>query len=492
MSEYVLGIDQSTQGTKALLFDLDGKLVFRVDRAHRQIVNDSGWVEHDPNEIFANVIGCAREVIEHSGVRKSDVRALGISNQRETSLVWDSRGEPVCNAIVWQDSRAEDVCARLGRDGLGELVREKSGLPLSPYFPAAKFAWILENVAGTRELQKAGRLRLGTVDTFLVYRLTHGVSYKTDFSNASRTELFDISKLCWDPTLCDSFGVEQGALPEICDSDSCFGWTDLDGFLDEPIPIHGVLGDSHAALLAQGCLSPGMVKATYGTGSSVMMNVGKQPVRSESGLASSLAWKLGGSVDYVLEGNINYSGAVITWLKEDLGLISSPAETSKLAREASKQDHCYLVPAFSGLGAPYWDSDAVAVLYGMTRTTKRAEIVRAALDCIAYQISDVLGAMSADARSDIAELRVDGGATANEYLMQFQSDVAGVPVVVSPVEELSGMGAAIAAGMGLEMYNPASILKGVKRTRYCPVVPRDKADALLDGWHVAVSKSLSK
>lgn len=490
MGAYILGIDQSTQGTKSLLFDEFGALVARVDRAHRQIVNDLGWVEHDPEEIYRNVVGSVAGVIARAGISAADIRAVGISNQRETSLVWSADGSPVANAIVWQDARAEGVCARVERTGFADEVSTRTGIRLSPYFPAAKLAWLIEHVPEARELLRSGGLRMGTIDAYLVYRLTKGASYKTDYSNASRTELFDIRALAWSDELCRAFGVPLESLPEVCDSDSCFGTTDFEGMLDHEVPIHGVLGDSHGALLAQGCLRPGMVKATYGTGSSVMMNVGSAPVRSANGLVCSLAWKLGGEVSYVLEGNINYTGAVISWLKDDLRLIGSAAETEGLARAASPEDRTVLVPAFSGLGAPYWEPDATGLLCGMSRTTRRAEVVKAALDGIAYQIADVLRAMSSDAGIALQELRVDGGPTRNSYLMQFQSDISQMRVAVSPVEELSGAGAAYAAGIGLGMYDVDSLFDDARRTVYVSERDRNEAEVLYQRWREAVSKTL--
>lgn len=491
MASYMLGIDQSTQGTKSLLFDEAGALVARADRPHRQIVSDRGWVEHDAEEIYANVLGTVADVVGKAAIAKGDIRGVGISNQRETSLVWDADGTPLAHAIVWQDSRAEDVCERLRRQGAAELVRAQTGIELSPYFPAAKLAWLLEHVPAASPAVARGELRLGTVDTYLLYRLTRGAAYKTDYSNASRTELFDISRLTWSQELCDAFGVPASALAEVCASDDDFGMTDFEGYLDVPIPIHAVLGDSHGALFAQGCTGAGMVKATYGTGSSVMMNVGERLVRSGSGLVSSLAWELGGTVNYVLEGNVNYAGAVISWIKDDLGLVQSAGEAEAVAWMASDGDHSYLVPAFTGLGAPYWDSDAVGVLYGMTRTTRRAEVVRDALDCIAYQITDVLRAMEADAALQIDEVRVDGGPTHNGYLMQFQSDISRRSVAVSPTEELSGMGAAYAAGCGLGLYETSGLLGGIERTRYEPQRSEGWAAERYAGWKRAVSKALS-
>lgn len=491
MASYVLGIDQSTQGTKSLLFDGKGSLVARADRPHRQIVSDRAWIEHDAEEIYANVLATVADVVARAAIDKGDIRGVGISNQRETSLVWDVGGAPLARAIVWQDARAEDVCERLRRQGMAELVRVQTGIELSPYFPAAKLAWLMKNVPAVSHALARGELRLGTVDTYLLYRLTGGAAYRTDYSNASRTELFDISRLAWSEELCDAFGVPASVLAEVCDSDAAFGMTDFEGYLDAPIPIHGILGDSHGALFAQGCVRAGMVKATYGTGSSVMMNVGESPVRSGSGLVSSLAWKLNGTVSYVLEGNVNYAGAVITWLKDDLGLIRSADETEALARAAAEGDRSYLVPAFTGLGAPYWDSDATGALVGMTRTTRRAEVVRATLDCIAYQITDVLRAMETDAGLRIDELRVDGGPTRNGYLMQFQSDMARCPVAVSPTEELSGMGAAYAAGCGMGVYDAATLFQGIECRRYVPLRDERWVKERYEGWKHAVSTVLS-
>ena len=409
MGKYIIGIDQSTQGTKSLLFDENGELLARADLPHRQIVNEKGWVEHDPEEFYRNVIQTVRNVVEKAGISKEEIVGAGISNQRETALSWDREGKPVYNAIVWQCARGEAICQRLKAHEA--MIKERTGLQLSPYFSAAKLAWIQENVEEARELAAKGLLRCGTVDSFLVYRLTGGKVYRTDYSNASRTQLFNISTLSWDEEICALFGISPKLLPEVTDSDGYYGETDFEGFLERPIPIHGVLGDSHGALFGQGCLEKGMVKATYGTGSSVMMNVGEQPVFSQHGVVSSLAWGMNGKVHYVLEGNINYTGAVITWLEKDLKLIASAGETEELAKKAAPEDHTYLVPAFTGLGAPYWDSGAEGILYGITRTTGKAEVVRAALDCIAYQITDIIRVMETDSGIPIRALRADGGPT---------------------------------------------------------------------------------
>lgn len=491
MAAYILGIDQSTQGTKSLLFDGKGLLVARADLPHRQIVNSRGWIEHDPEEIYSNVITTVKDVVQKAGIDKNSILTVGISNQRETSLVWDMDGAALANAIVWQDARATDICARLRQCGMNDIVRMRSGIELSPYFPAAKLAWLLENESVVKDALLAGNIRMGTIDTYLVYRLTHGASYKTDYSNASRTELFDIGSLNWDEEICDAFGIPVHALPEVTDSDADFGATDFEGYLDHSIPIHAVLGDSHGALFGQGCIKAGMVKATYGTGSSVMMNVGRKIKRSKGELVSSLAWKINGKVNYVLEGNINYTGAAITWLKDDLGLVESAEETDIIARRANPEDHSYLVPAFSGLGAPYWDSKAVGVIYGITRTTGRAEIVRDALDCIAYQITDVLNAMEKDAELTISEIRVDGGPTHNDYLMQFQSDISRRAIAVSSIEELSGMGVAYAAGCSLGAYEVSRLFDTNERTYFSPRLDEACSERRYAGWKKAVSKALS-
>lgn len=456
--KYIIGIDQSTQGTKALLFDENGKLLFREDLPHRQIVNEAGWVSHDPEEIYQNTIRVVKQLLgntQEGGLKVdvSEIVGVGISNQRETALIWDKRtGKPLADAIVWQCSRSQDICEEVKNNGKAEFIQQKTGLKLSPYFPASKLAWLLRNVAEAKETLEANALGMGTVDTWLVYKLTKGTAYKTDYSNASRTQLFNIFDLKWDEELCQIFGIPVNSLPEVCDSDSCFGMTDFEGLLPNPVPIHGVMGDSHAALFGQGCVQPGMIKATYGTGSSVMMNTGAVPVCSESGVVTSLAWKLGGEVNYVLEGNINYTGAAISWLKDEVRLIDSAAETEGLSRAAIQDDSLYFIPAFTGLGAPYWNSKAKGILSGITRTTRREEIVRAVVESIAYQIQDIVETFVKDAGKAVKELRVDGGPTRNVYLMQFQSDILDTKVSVSEAEEMSGIGAAYAAGIALDVY----------------------------------------
>lgn len=503
--KYVLAIDQSTQGTKAILFDRTGNLVCRTDLAHKQIINDKGWVSHDLEEIYANTIQVVKNLIEKAGIQKEEIACLGISNQRETSAAWDSEsGRPLAHAIVWQCSRAEDICERVknnviidaGREqseqgGVAEIIRQKTGMHLSPYFPASKFAWLQENVDEVREARKNKTLRLGTIDTYLVYRLTDMKVYATDYSNASRTQLFNIHTLTWDEEICTWFGIDASALPKVCDSSFHYGDTDFEGYFSEPIPICGVIGDSQGALFGQGCIEKGMVKATYGTGSSVMMNVGEKVLTSDRGLVTSLAWGLGGKVSYVLEGNINYTGAVITWLKDDVKLISSPGETQALAEAANVNDTTYLVPAFSGLGAPYWNANARAMIYGMSRTTGKNEIVRAALDSIVYQITDIIEMMKAEDGIEVSELCVDGGPTGNSYLMKFQSDILETTVSLPRCEESSALGAGFMAGLAHGIYTKEVIFEKVERKHYTPTMDHQQRERKYDGWKQAISKVLA-
>ena len=484
MVAYVLSVDQSTQGTKALLFDGEGRLITRADLPHRQIVNDRGWVSHDPEEIYQNLLKAVAMAVEKAGISPDDIACMGLSNQRETSVAWDREtGCPVCDAIVWQCARAADVCAAVEGAGMGDTVRERTGIPISPYFPASKLAWMMRNVPQARALADAGRLCMGTVDAYLVWKLTG--QYRTDFSNASRTQLFNIHTLQWDEDICRAFGIDPAALPQVTDSDAVFGETDLGGLLDHRIPVCGVLGDSHAALFGQGCLAHGMTKATYGTGSSIMMNIGPKPAASRNGLVTSLAWKYKGQVGYVMEGNLNYTGAVITWLKDSLGLIASAGETEALALQANPADTTCLVPAFTGLGAPYWASEARALISGMTRLTGRAELVRAALDCIACQIHDVVAAMEKDTGIRVPVLRVDGGPTRNGYLMQFQSDMLNAAVSRPDAEELSGIGAAYMAGISAGLYTE-HVFDVLNYRDFTPAMDETRRARRLADWSRAV------
>lgn len=478
---YILGIDQSTQGTKAILTDENGRMVGRADRLHRQIINSQGWVSHDLEEIYQSVIASAKDVVERTGICKEDICAVGISNQRETTAIWNRQGQPLNLAVVWQCARAKEIAHQ--KNAYAEEIRQKTGLPLSPYFPAAKMAWLLQNTEG---LPEPAEIRLGTIDSWLIYRLTNGEQWKTDYSNASRTQLFDLHTLQWSEEICRIFGIPVECLPTVCDSNSLFGMTDLDGFLQKKVPIHSAMGDSHAALFGQGCHSRGMIKTTYGTGSSIMMNTGESCIASRHGLATSLAWGIDGKVNYVLEGNINYTGAVITWLKDDLQLIQSPGETEAAAKAANPQDRTVLVPAFSGLSAPYWNDEAKGMLYGMTRTTGRNEIIRAALDSIVLQIQAVLNAMSKDSGLSIQELGADGGPTQNGYLMQMQSDISRLTVAISDVEELSALGAAYLAGISAGLYEKEKLFAQRQKVRYTPKMPEEERQQKLHDWNRAI------
>lgn len=492
MAEYIIGIDQSTQGTKALLFDEHARLLERTDLPHKQKISEEGYISHDPEEIYANTIKTVTELIRKTGVSAECIKGIGISNQRETTLMWDREtGQPICDAIVWQCARAEKVCREFGESERDYVVKQ-TGIPLSPYFPAAKMAWMLQNIEGAEALAKEGRLLAGTVDSWLLYKLTGGREHKTDYSNASRTQLFNLHTLSWDEKICEIFGIPISCLPKVCDSNSLFGTTDLEGTVGKEIPIHGMLGDSHGALFGQGCHQAGMLKATYGTGSSMMMNIGREFIESKHGIVTSLAWSIDGEVNYVLEGNLNYTGAVISWLKDDLQLIRSAKETEELAISANQEDTTYLVPAFSGLGAPYWKSDGKAMLYGMNRGSGKKEIVKAALDCIAYQITDILKAMEQDCGIPIHKMCVDGGPTGNGYLMQFQSDVSGITVSVPNAEELSGIGAAYLVGITMGVFSKEEAYSNLQYRDYETHMEAGRREQLYAGWLDAVNRVIEK
>ena len=490
---YVLGIDQSTQGTKAVLFDHNGKMIARADKAHRQIlVKDQ--ISHDPEEIYRNILYVIKAVVEKSGIDKNQILCMGIDNQRETTVAWNrENGKPVAHAIVWQCNRAREICKRIGKSESQEkYIYENTGLKLSPYYPAGKMAWFLENIPEAKELAEKTKLALGTIDSWLVYKLTNGQEFKTDYSNASRTQLMNLKTQKWDEEVCRMFGISPDLLPQICDSDSIFGYTDLEGYLEKKIPISSVLGDSHGALYGHNCKEKGKIKVTYGTGSSIMMNTGDTPYLSKYGLSTSIAWRANGKTSYVLEGNINYTGAVISWLKDQLGLISSPTEVEGLAREANPGDTTYIVPAFSGLGAPWWRDDVQAQITGMSRMTGKAEIVRAACDCICYQINDVTEAMRKDTKIALSELCVDGGPTRNQYLMQFQSDISGSSLKVPDIEELSVTGAGFMAGEKMGYYDPAEIYRTISYNIFTPSMENTEKEKKLAGWGEAIKSCLSK
>ncbi|QWT17214.1 glycerol kinase GlpK [Collinsella sp. zg1085] len=494
MAHYILGIDQSTQGTKVLVVDEHGAIVGRASQSHTQLVNELGWVSHDPHEILTQVYAAAHKAIQAAEIDVAKIIGVGISNQRETTLAWDRvSGDALCPAIVWQCSRAEDICRQLEAEhvGLTERIYNQTGLALSPYYPAAKMAWMLKHEPEVQSAAKHQRLCLGTIDAWLVSSLTEGKSFACDYSNASRTQLFDLDTLSFSSELCALFDIKCAYLPEVLDSDACFGETRLGGMLPHAVPIHAVLGDSHAALFAQACFEHGQAKATFGTGSSVMMNVGATRVFSTHGLSSSIAWRMAGETCHVLEGNINYAGAIKTWLRDNLELIASPEEVEQLCYQANPSVHAYVVPAFSGLGAPYWRSDTRAAILGMTRSFGRAELARAADESIAYQVFDVIDAMCADAAMPLTELRADGGPTRDGYLMQLVCNLIEAPVHVAKNDEMSALGVAWACGIAQGLFQRDVIATSGVRARLTPSMTADERAQRLAGWHRAVAAAMA-
>ncbi len=494
MERFLLAIDQSTSGTKAIIFDEAGRLVRRHTVEHTQYYPHPGWVEHDATEIYQKTLRAVAAVLDESGMDRRRIAALAVTNQRETVLIWDKiTGKPVYNAVVWQCQRAGPLCKTLVEQGYGPVVRQKTGLILAPYFSAPKLRWILDHVPGVRADAEAGRLLLGTMDTWLIWNLTGGKVHATDLSNASRTLLFNIQTLQWDPQLLEIFTIPASMLPEVRASDANFGFTSLASLLPQEIPIAGVAGDSHAALFGQNCFEKGMAKATYGTGSSIMMNIGDRPLASESGLVTAIAWGLNGRVDYVFEGNVNCTGDTLKWLVDGAQLIASPGESGPIASTVNDNDGVYLVPAFVGLGAPYWDSEARASITGISRGTKKAHLVRAALESIAYQIKDIIDLMIAESGIQLRELRVDGGPAKNDLLMKFQADMLDVTVVRNKTEELSALGAALIAGLTTGIWKDEAEIRAL-RVQDAVFESRMNAstrDELYRGWKEAVRRSLS-
>ena len=484
--QYIISIDQSTSSTKAVLFDENLCLCGRVDIAHRQIIDSNGWIEHDPKEIYNNIIGVVKKIIDTTNIDKKSIIGASISNQRETSIVWNKHtGESIYNAIVWQCSRGESICNKISN--YKDLIKEKTGIRLSPFFSAAKIAWILQNV----NISNIDDLCASTMDSWILRNLTKEKVVKTDYSNASRMQLFNLKDLKWDDDVASIFEINKNMLPEVCNSNDIFGYTNFDGVLDDYIPICGVIGDSHAALLAQGCINKGQTKITYGTGSSIMMNTNKDIIFNDS-LSTSIAWSLNNEVKYVLEGNINYAGAIISWLKEDLRIINSSKEASELAKNAKNMKDLYIVPAFSGFASPYWVSNVKASIYGITRNTKKEELVRACEEAIAYQISDIVFLMQKELNNqNIEYLKVDGGPTRDNFLMQFQADITNMKIKVSNIEELSAMGAAILAGIRLGLYDINILNNNKSKIEYIPQMDEDTRNYLYNGWKSAVNKTIS-
>lgn len=488
--QYVLALDQGTTSSRAIVFDHAGQIQSIAQKEFRQIFPQPGWVEHDPNEIWSTQLGVAAEAITQAGLSGRDIAAIGITNQRETTVVWDRRtGQPVYNAIVWQDRRTAGLCDELRAAGHEALFQRKTGLVLDAYLAGTKLRWILDNVPDARRRAEAGELAFGTIDSWLLWKLSDGALHITDATNASRTLLFDIAQQAWDDELLECMRVPRAMLPEVRDSSTVYGDTDLLGA--GRIPIAGMAGDQHAALLGQACTQRGMVKNTYGTGCFMLMNTGDTPIPSRNRLLTTTAWRIAGQPSYALEGSVFIAGAVVQWLRDGLGIIRSASEVESLAASVPDNGGVYLVPAFVGLGAPHWDPYARGAIHGLTRGTTAGHLARAALESIAYQVSDLIAAMEADAGLTLNELRVDGGATANNALMQFQADLLGVPVLRPTVTETTALGAAYLAGLAVGYWGGLDEIAAqwqVERV-FEPVLSRGRIAELRAGWARAVERS---
>jgi len=493
MSGNILAIDQSTSGTKALLFDTSGALLAKTAKPHQQHYPQPGWVEHDAAEIYQNVLDVVRGLLSEHPVAAEDLLCLSITNQRETFVVFDKQtGEPLHPAIVWQCRRGEPRCRELIEAGHEPMVTEATGLKIDTYFPASKITWLMEAEPGIAARLRDGSALLGTVETYLIYRLTGGTVFASDHTNACRTLLYDINTLDWSEALCDLFGVPLAALAEVRESAATFGETDCEGAIPAPVPIIGVMGDSQAALFAQRCYRPGGAKVTFGTGSSVLLNVGEIPVRSASGIVTTVGWVYDGKPTYAFEGIINFTGATIVWLRDQLELIENSAETEALARSVPDNGGVYLVPAFVGLSAPYWRADVQGAVVGLTPGSTRAHVVRAALESIAYQVRDVLGLMARDAGVPLQRIQADGGAVSNKFLMQFVADMVGLQVRAAALPELSALGAVFAGMLGTGKVSSLAALEALAAEfdDYQPQMDPDDASRYYAGWQTAVQRVL--
>jgi glycerol kinase len=488
--KYVLALDQGTTSSRALIIDKEGKICSVAQKEFEQIFPKSGWVEHDPSEIWSSQASVAAEALAKINIDATQIAAIGITNQRETTIVWDRKtGKPVHNAIVWQDRRTSDFCDELKQKGYAEKIRQKTGLVLDAYFSATKVRWILNNVEGARDKSDNGDLAFGTVDSWLVWKLTAGAVHATDISNASRTLLFNIHEQKWDPELCEMFDVPISMLAEVKSSSEKFGLAGS-SFLSSEIPITGIAGDQQAAMFGQMCTEEGMIKNTYGTGCFIMMNTGQKPKKSNNNLLTTIAWKLDGKTTYALEGSVFIAGAVVQWLRDGLGIIEKSEQVEPLADSAEDNAGVYMVPAFAGLGAPYWDQYARGAIFGITRGTTNAHIARAALESIAFQTKDVLDAMASDAGIPITELRVDGGASINNALMEFQAGLTQLKVIRPEALETTAMGAAFFAGLAVGYWENLDQIKKIwkKDAEFESHIPEEEREELLKNWHKAIDR----
>ena len=493
MKKYILALDQGTSSSRAIVFDENGQTKAVSQKEFTQIFPKPGWVEHNPMEIWSSQASVIAEAVTSIAINGSDIAAIGITNQRETTIVWDAEtGEPVYNAIVWQDRRTSELCDALKKDGRSDLIRSKTGLIIDAYFSATKILWILENVPGARQRAEEGKLRFGTVDTWLIWMLTRGERHVTDVSNASRTMLFNIHTLQWDKELLGLFGIPESMMPQVKSSSEVYGHTKTTIFAHE-VPIAGIAGDQQAALFGQMCTEPGSVKNTYGTGCFLLMNSGERPIMSSNNLLTTIAWKIGESVTYALEGSIFVAGSVVQWLRDGLGIIRSSSEVEALACSVPDNGGVYFVPALTGLGAPHWDQYAKGSIYGISRGTTAAHIARAALEGIAFQTMDIVKAMQRDAGVTLKELKVDGGASRNNLLMQFQSDMLGTAVIRPKVTETTALGAAYLAGLAVGYWESIEHIKSQwdAECRFTPLAPEAEVEALKKGWADAVRRTLT-
>lgn len=489
--KYILALDQGTTSSRAILFDKQGEIIATAQKEFEQFFPKAGWVEHDPSEIWSSQVGVAAEVVSRANLSANSIAAIGITNQRETTVVWDKNtGKPVYNAIVWQDRRTASICNRLREGGHADMFQNKTGLILDSYFSGTKVKWILDNVDGARKKAKNGDLIFGTIDSWLVWKLTAGKVHATDSTNASRTLLYNIYEQKWDEEILDLLDIPASMLPEVRSSSEVYGETSGDIFA-RSLPIAGIAGDQQAALFGQVCSQPGMAKNTYGTGCFMLLQTGEKPIKSTNNLLTTIAWKIDGKVCYALEGSVFIGGAVVQWLRDGLGMIRSSDEIENLAKQVDDNDGVYLVPAFSGLGAPHWDPYARGTLIGLTRGTNRSHIARAALESIAYQSTDLLRAMESDAGISLKEMRVDGGASVNDLLMQFQSDILNKPVVRPKVTETTALGAAYLAGLAVGYWDSIEEINKkwqIDKT-FEPKMEQKERKELLDKWHDAVERS---
>ena len=493
MEKYILALDQGTSSSRAIVFDEHGQTKAVSQKEFTQIFPKPGWVEHNPMEIWSSQASVIAEAITSIDINGLNIAAIGITNQRETTIVWDAEtGEPVYNAIVWQDRRTSEFCDGLKRDGRTDLIRSKTGLIIDAYFSATKILWILENVPGARQKADEGKLRFGTVDTWLIWMLTRGEVHVTDVSNASRTMLFNIHTLEWDKELLQLFDIPESMMPQVKSSSEVYGYTKTTLFAHE-VPIAGIAGDQQAALFGQMCTEPGSVKNTYGTGCFMLMNSGERPIMSSNNLLTTIAWKIGDKVNYALEGSIFVAGSVVQWLRDGLGIIKSSSEIEALACSVEDNGGVYFVPALTGLGAPHWDQYAKGCIYGLSRGTTAAHIARAALEGIAFQTMDIVNAMQKDADITLKELKVDGGASRNNLLMQFQADILGTSVIRPTVTETTALGAAYLAGLAVGYWESIAHIKsqwGVE-TAFRPLATQERVEELKAGWADAIKRTLS-